>query len=202
MTDQNLTNLLERAADRTQVGPPPLDDMLARGRHVRRRRTVLLSAAASAAVVGVVGGTAVLSGLSSAPQRGPTAADTSVSPSVTTGSSPTALDGIWAVQALVGPDGQSKLEGPLADKVEMTFKDGEVSATTGCNEVFGTYDQSGDQGQDLVFPRAQLGSTLVACSDEPPLVPRLLDVRHVSGSDDVRYLHADDWLIVAELRRR
>ena len=58
-----------------------------------------------------------------------------------------------------------------------------------------------DQGQDLVFPRAQLGSTLVGCRDEPPLDTRLLAVRHVSGSGDVRYLHAANWMIIAELRQ-
>lgn len=55
--------------------------------------------------------------------------------------------------------------------------------------------------QDLRFPREQLGSTLVSCTDEPPLVSRLLNVRHVSGSAGVRYLHAENWMIVAELRR-
>ena len=200
MTDQNLTDLLERAADRTQVGPPPLDDMLARARHVRRR-AVLLTAAASAVVVAVAGGTAALSGPGSSPQRDPAPADTSVSPGPTTeGSTSSALNGSWTVRALVGSGGQSVLPASYAHKVEMTFKDGELTGTTGCNDVFGTYEQSGDRG--LVFPRAQLGSTQVGCGDEPPLLTRLLDVRHVSGSGDVRSLHAANWMIVAQLRRR
>jgi len=202
MTDQKLTELLERVADRTHVSPPPLDDMLARSRHVRRRRTVLLTAAASAAVVAVVGGTAALIGPGGGPQRDPAPADTSVSPSPTTERLTSApLTGTWTVRALVGATGQSVLPVPYAHKVKMTFKDGGMTGTTGCNDVFGTYEQGGDRGQNLVFPRAQLGSTLVGC-DEPPLVTRLLDVRHVSGSGDVRYLHAANWMIVAELRRR
>lgn len=201
MTDQHLTDLLERAADRTHVGPPPLGDMLVRTRHARRRRAVLLAAAVSAAVVAVVGGTAVLSGPGSSPQRDLGPADTSVSPSPTTESSTSGtLNGTWTVRALVGPDGQSVLSSSYDHTVEMTFKDGEMTGTTGCNDVFGTYEQSGDRG--LVFPRPQLGSTLVGCGDEPPLITRLLDVRHVSGSGAVRYLHADNWMIIAELRRR
>lgn len=201
MTDQHLTDLLERAGDRTQVGPPPLGDMLARTRNARRRRAVLLTAAASAAVVAVAGGTAVLSGPGSSPQRDLGPADTSVSPSPTTESSTSVtLNGTWTVHSLIGPDGRSVLPASYAHKVEMTFKDGQMTGTTGCNDVFGTYEQSGDRG--LVFPRAQLGSTLVGCGDEPPLITRLLDVRHVSGSGEVRYLHAASWMIVAELRRR
>ena len=79
----------------------------------------------------------------------------------------------------------------------MTFTKGEMSGDSGCNSVFGTYEQDGD---DLTFPPRQLGSTLVGC-DEPPLVRRLLDVRHLSGSGDVRYLHAGNWMIIVELRR-
>ncbi len=110
------------------------------------------------------------------------------------------LNGTWAVRGLVGPDGGSVLVGPYAGKLEMTFKDGEMSGNSGCNTVFGTYEQDREEGGNLVFPRRQLGSTLVGC-DEPPLVTRLLDVRHVSGTGDVRYLHAANWMIIAELQR-
>lgn len=211
MTEQNLTDLLERAAERTHVGPPPLDEMLARARHGRRRRTVLLTAAASAAVLVAVGGTAVLSGpgSDSQPDAGP--AGGSVSPAPTGSMSPgpsngtkvdTSLNGTWTVRALIGSNGQSVLPASYAHRVEMTLDDGEMTGTTGCNDVFGVYKQSGENGQDVVFPRAPLGSTLVGCRDEPPLIARLLQVRHVSGSGNVRYLHADNWMIIAELRRR
>lgn len=199
MTEQNLTNLLERAVDRTHVGPPPLDQMLARTRRVRRRRVVVLTAVGSAAVAAVVGGTATLSGPAGNPQRDPALAATS-SLGTTEHNSSTALTGTWSVRALVGPNGQPVLPAPYADAVQMTFKDGEMTGHTGCNTVYSPYRQSGDQGQDLVF--GQVETTLVGCEDEPPLVSRLLDVRHVSGAGDVRYLHAANWMIVVELRRR
>lgn len=60
MTDSKLTELLERAADRTEVGPPPLDALYAGASRRRRRRTVAVSLTTAAAVVAVVGGTTVL----------------------------------------------------------------------------------------------------------------------------------------------
>ncbi|TDD20323.1 PASTA domain-containing protein [Kribbella turkmenica] len=59
MIDSQLTGLLERTAQRTEVGPPPLEAMHARVAHVRRRRTVLVSVAAAVAVVAAAGGTAL-----------------------------------------------------------------------------------------------------------------------------------------------
>jgi hypothetical protein len=208
MTEQNLTDLLERAAQRTPVGAPPTAQLLARYHRLRRRRTAVTTAAASVAVVAVVGGTALLSGPGSRYDPGP--AGTSVSPAPTEGgtASPapkrdftsTSLNGTWTLRALIGPNGQSVLPAFYAHKVQMTFTDGRMTGTTGCNDVFGSYRQTGEQGRDLVFPRAQLRSTLVGCRDEPPLDTRLLAVRHVSGSGDVRYLHAANWMIIAELR--
>jgi len=105
------------------------------------------------------------------------------------------------VRALVGANGESVLPDSAGDEVRLTFANGQISGSTGCNSVFGTYKQSGTDGADLRFPREDLGSTLVGCTDEPPLIARLLAVRHVSGSPGVRYLHAEDWMIVVELRR-
>lgn len=64
-----------------------------------------------------------------------------------------------------------------------------------------SYEQGGTQHQDLQLPGDKLGTTLVACQDEPPLMSRVIDVRHVSGSADTRFLHAENWMIIAELRR-
>jgi heat shock protein HslJ len=204
MTDSELlTELLERAAERTNVGPPPLEHMVAGARRKRRRRAMLLTAATAAAVVAAVGVTAVLSTPGGNPERDPTPA-TSASPEPSTSAEPTTridLEGTWTVRALVGANGESVLPDSARGRVRLTFADGEMTGSTGCNSVFGTYEQGGDEGQDLRFPREQLGSTLVGCGDEPPLVSRLLDVRHVSGSTGVRYLHAENWMIVAELRR-
>lgn len=206
MTDQNLTDLLEWSASRTHVGPPPLEQMLARARHVRRRRAMLIVTAASAAVVAVVVGTAVTLAPGGAPTHRAGPAGAPVSPSPTPGSttSPgqtgaaTSLDGTWKVRALVGRGGQSVMTPAYANKMELTLHDGRMTGTTGCNSIFGTYTQSGDR--NVRFPRSSLGSTQVGCPGEPPLVARLLDVRHVSGSGNVRYLHAANWMIVVMLR--
>ncbi|GAB2640802.1 PASTA domain-containing protein [Kribbella swartbergensis] len=58
MIETKLTELLDRAAERTPVGPPPIEAMHA---HVtRRRRTRVASAVAVLAVAAVAGGTAVI----------------------------------------------------------------------------------------------------------------------------------------------
>ena len=111
------------------------------------------------------------------------------------------LDGKWTVTKLIGRDGKTVLlKGQALPRLK--FADGEMSGSTGgCNDVFGAYEQGGESGQNLVFPRMQLGSTLVGCR-EAPIVTRLLDVRHVSGSPGILYLHSDDWIVIAELRPR
>lgn len=59
MIETKLTDLLERTADQTPVGPPPLDAVRTGAvRRRRRRRTAVLSAAAAVAVV--IAGTTVL----------------------------------------------------------------------------------------------------------------------------------------------
>jgi hypothetical protein len=60
MTETKLTELLERAADRTTVGPPPIEAMYAGASRRRRRRTVALCASAAFAVLAATGGTALL----------------------------------------------------------------------------------------------------------------------------------------------
>lgn len=203
MTDQNLSDLLEGAAERTQVGPPPVELMVAGARRTRRRRAMLLTASTVAGVVAVVGGTTLLS-LPSSTSHDPLTPSHSPSSSPSVPGEPTGktdLTGTWTVSTLVGAGGQSVLPASARGKVRLTFADGRITGTTGCNDVFGTYQQSGNTGQDLRFPRSKLGSTLVGCSDEPPLVSRLLAVRHVSGSAGIRTLHAANWMIVIQLRR-
>lgn len=81
MTDDHLTELLERAADRVHVGPAPVDAMVGDADRRRRRRALTLTLASAAAVVAVAGGTAVLSstGGASGPQP-PAASPTPVAP--------------------------------------------------------------------------------------------------------------------------
>lgn len=60
MTAPDLSDLLETAADRIPVGPPPLADLLARATRHRRWRTVAVVASSAAAVVVAMAGTALV----------------------------------------------------------------------------------------------------------------------------------------------
>jgi hypothetical protein len=79
MTD--LTDLLERTADQTPVGPPPLDALHAGATRRRRRRTAGLTATAAVAVAAVIGGTTLLTSHDkTAPVTSPTPTPTPVAP--------------------------------------------------------------------------------------------------------------------------
>jgi heat shock protein HslJ len=112
--------------------------------------------------------------------------------------SQTPLSGTWAVKTLVDADGQSVLAARYADKVHLTFTNGMMSGDSGCNDLGGPYTQD---GADLAFS-PEMMTTLVGCKDEPPLMTRLLDVRHLGGAGDVRYLLDADEAKIAELHRR
>jgi hypothetical protein len=74
MIETKLTDLLDRRADQTSVGPPPLVALRAGATRRRRRRAAGLSAVAAAAVATVVGGATLLA------SHGPTAPVTSPAP--------------------------------------------------------------------------------------------------------------------------
>ena len=108
----------------------------------------------------------------------------------------TDLTGMWRVVSFAGPDDQlAPVRSP--DGVWITFGDGEYGARTECNYVGGKYKQD---GADLWIK--DLFTTFVGCR-ETPLSERLINVRHVSGSGDVRVLHTetDHGNVIAELRR-
>lgn len=71
MTDRDLARLLERSADHIQVGPAPLQDMMAAEHRLRRRRSLGRLVLVAAAVGVIVGATAVVSGLDTTPGFGP-----------------------------------------------------------------------------------------------------------------------------------
>jgi len=57
MSEENLTDLLERSAERHNVGSPPLDQMLSRSRRARKRRAGFMVVAASVVIGCVIAGT-------------------------------------------------------------------------------------------------------------------------------------------------
>lgn len=77
MTEPKWAELLERAADRTAVGPAPLDAMRAGAARRRRHRALAATALGAAAVVAVIGGTVLLTTPGVGPQepRPPAASD-------------------------------------------------------------------------------------------------------------------------------
>jgi hypothetical protein len=75
MTEPNWGDLLERAADRTAVGPAPLESIRAGAAQRRRRRALALAGASAAAVFAVIAGSVLVT--STAPSQTPR-------PSVTT----------------------------------------------------------------------------------------------------------------------
>lgn len=63
MTENQISESLERASSRTPVGPAPVDTIVARAsRRQRRRAQTLLAAAAVAGIAVVVGGVAISAG--------------------------------------------------------------------------------------------------------------------------------------------
>lgn len=198
MTEQNLSDLLERSAALTQVGPPPLEEMLEHARVVRRRRaaTLLGGLAAAVGVVAVVASQTLFATTPSIHLYD----DPTATPTVTAPTAPAAgsLLGTWKVAKLVSADGRQLIAPRYDDQVRLTFtRKGEVTGRTGCNDVFGSYEQ--DDGE-LVVPSEDLGTTLVGCTDEPPLVERLTAVRRVIGTAKERYLLDGQGALVAELR--
>lgn len=113
------------------------------------------------------------------------------------------LAGAWIVTQLASGDGRSLLPKAAPALPTLIFDGGQLRGDTGgCNSISGRYKQAGDLGQDLMFPKPSLGSTLVGCK-EAPLVRRLAAVRHVSRvSNDTLSLLAEDGSVVAELHRR
>jgi len=67
-----------------------------------------------------------------------------------------ALDGDWTIIAY--NDGQGALVGIDDDSAQLTIADGRISATVGCNRIFGSMSQDG-----TAIAVSQLGSTQMYC---------------------------------------
>ncbi|MFL6109608.1 MAG: DUF4232 domain-containing protein [Marmoricola sp.] len=195
MSEENLSDLLERAADGHAIGPPPLDQMLARGRSARQRRAGFMALAASVVVGSLIAGTTMLFGHG----------DTRQNPGDTPPSKQIVLEGEWKVTALFDVQGRSVPETIFG----IRFGNSRVTATTRCNYISGPYRQSGPDGRNLEIADrltvlAQRGQApdgnLVACVVEP-LYYSLLKVRHVSESSGNLYLRDENGKTIATLRR-
>jgi hypothetical protein len=199
MSDPTLTDLLERAGDRTEVGPAPLEAMLHGVRRRRRRHAVLAGAALTAAAVA----TAILVPVPANPGHTPDRPEPDASPPVGPGPDPREirLEGRWIVVALVGANGRSALLKHGPNHVRLTFhRHGSLTGFDGCNHATGSYVLSGDR----LHVRNDLSQTLIGCfpGGEPPLFARLLDVRSVARDQGGTYLEdASDRVVIALIRR-
>jgi heat shock protein HslJ len=168
------------------------DEVLIEGQPALHRARWVAPLLSAAVVVAVVGGTTLLLGRDDSPKPPPAAS------SVTPSSKPIVLDGDWRVVALTDEDGKSLLK---SDKVRVRFSEGKVGGSTECNG-FGyspRYKRSGRGGQNLLI-LGHYRSTLVGCN-ETPIANRLKAVRHVSESDGVLRLQAEDETNIVTLVR-
>ena len=197
MTHQHLTDLLERAADRTDVGAAPVDALL-RGVRRRRRRH---------AVVGGVGLTvvAVTTAIAMPVLLQPGDAGDRAHPQTATRSTtsppPQAIDleGRYVVVALVRPDGGPDRATFHGVRLRMTFTTTELRGYDGCNHFGGGYVVRGSQFR----LSGDLATNLVGCSPKPPpLFERLSDVTSVARDQGGTYLEDASGNVVIALVRR
>ena len=198
MSDQTLTDLLERAADRTDVGPPPLEAMLRGCRRRRRRHAVLGGGGLAVAAAGAAVLVPVLThpGPAGTPPHPGTSLITK-SPAVSPPDPGLRLHGRYFVVALVSAGGDNLFRAH-AKPILIRFHDGQLNADTGCNEVSGGYRQVGDRFR----ARDDLGSTLVGCfPPDPPLASQLYRARTVARDQGGTYLVDAAGNVVVALHR-
>lgn len=199
MSDPTLTDLLETAGDRHEVGAPPLEQMLRDVRRRRRGRAVLggagltLATVATAILVPVL----IRANDAAAPPQ-PASSGSTHSPAISPPRRSISLEGTWVVAALVGRNGRSALPAHGPNQVRLTFHDGRLTGTDGCNDLSGRYVLRGDRlhiGKDL-------STTQVLClPPAPPLSSRLLDVRSVTKDQGGTYLEDAAGRVVIALYR-
>jgi len=196
MTHPDLTDLLERAADRTDVGAPPVDALL-RGVRRRRRRHAVLGGVALTAV-GVAAAIAVPVLLQPGDDRG----RARVQPDIqeTTSPPPTIdLDGSYVVVALVRHHGRPAPATYRHHHLYMSFRNGTIRTGDGCNDLSGGYALRGDR----FHLKRDVTNTLVGCSPPPPpLFGRLGDVVSVARDQGGTYLEDRKGNVVIALVRR
>ena len=196
MTHHDLTDLLERAADRTDVGPPPVDALLRGVRRRRRRHAVLGGVAVTAVAVAVAIAVPVLL------RPGDDGDRADVQPDLQDTTSPPRaidLDGSYVVIALVRRDGRPAPATYRHARFHMSFRNGTIHASDNCNVLSGGYALRGDR----FHLRRDVTNTLVGCSPPPPpLFGRLGDVVSVARDQGGTYLVDASGHVVIALARR
>jgi hypothetical protein len=196
MTHQHLTDLLERAAARTEVGPPPLDDMR-RGVARRRRRHAVVGGVGL--TVAAVAGAILVPVLTTAPrdEHAPSQNLTSThSPVVPPSPQQVDIEGTWIVVALPGWNGRLTVGGR---HVWIRFHDGRLLGDNGVNTTTGRYVVRDDR----FHLRGDLSSSAVGSTRAvPPLAERLLHVRTVARDQGGAYLEDARGRVIVALAPR
>ncbi|CAI9418164.1 META domain-containing protein [Nocardioides sp. T2.26MG-1] len=206
MTEQSLTDLLERLGNQTTVGAPPVEQMVSRVRRQRRLRAAAVTVAATlTAAVAATGVVAALGGSKTPPaaDRGvdPTTAQTPTSASGDT-LGPTPLDGTWQVTALVGTNGRSVLPTD-AQPIDLVIENGRMTGTTGCNNFTGAPQQYDERERSIIYTTTVTGAPStpsIVCVAVDTVAERLDVVRHFNRTEEnTLTLHAANWMIVFQL---
>jgi heat shock protein HslJ len=194
MTAHDLTDLLERVAERTAVGPPPLARMRDGVRRRRRRRAVLGGVGLSATVVA---GTLLVPVLTNPGHdgRSPRPATTQTPPVVSPPAPEVRLRGTYRIVGM-----RSDTSGGLSYyRARIHFAPGHIRGSDGCNTISGTYRRQGDR---LRVDR-DLRTTARACfPPAPPVFDALLEARRVARDQGGTYLLGADGHVVIALVRR
>lgn len=193
--------------------PLPLEELLRVGeRRARQRRigaaagSLALVAAVAAVVPGAMSlfdnaGSVQVAGQPTTPPA-PTPSGSS-SPGPIVGVGVPELEGVWAVEALIGDDGTSLLTdeatGLDASQRQIGFENSEISAQVQCSSFQGTYERTGEDGIRIEGGELKGAPYSAGCGGEPPLRERLLAVRHISAANGHVYLHAENWMIIVDL---
>lgn len=182
MTHQHLTDLLERVADRTDVGAPPVDALLSGVRRRRRRHAVLGGVGLTLAAVATAIAVPVLTNPAS--HRTPAEPQPSGNSHQPPNHPAVDLEGQYIVVALVRRNGRPAPATFHDARLRMTFTTNRLEGYDGCNHFGGGYVVRGAQLQ-----LKSLATNLIGCSPQPPpLFERLSDVTSVARDQGGTYL--------------
>ena len=206
MTEQSLTDLLERLGDQTMVGVPPVEQMVNRVRRQRRRRAAAVTVAATlTAAVAVTGAVAALGGTTTPPAADRAADPTTIQPPTAASGDilgPTPLDGTWRVAALVGNNGRSVLRADV-QPIDLVIRNGQITGTTGCNNFTGAPQGYDERERSITYTAAVPGvssTPSIVCVAADTVAERLGVVRHFNRTEEnTLTLHAPNWMIVFQL---